>query len=128
MELYKYKPEAVKELLAEWKSQIPGEDFLSVACKNTAKKLGADKKAYLAFGPYWWSVKRILSDAGYSVGSERHEFMDGKFSQESDELTMTAAWLCMEEIRREYFEGARDFTLTDDGEEVFSLFDADMEA
>lgn len=128
MQLYQYPIKSLNERLFEIKSKLqPGADFVSVACQLTARKLAQSKLAYLEFGPYWWSVKRIMADNGFALGSARNEFFDGKYSSESDELTMTAAWNCLESIRREYLKGSRDFTLTDDGEEVFSLFDSDME-
>ena len=127
MELFRYEEEDLLGDLDEIKQITGGVDFLDAACREIAAMLSDSKDSYLSFGPYWWSVKRIMRQFGYSLGSSQNEFLEGLYFCGSDELTMVAALRCRKKIGSEYLSGARDFALTDDGEEVLSLFDKDME-
>lgn len=124
---YQFDEQTLKQRLEQLQSQAGG-DLLAVMCQSTAKRVRARNLAYLEFGPWWWSVKKTLNDAGYSFGATTNEMMVNRFSASSPELVLIAGWECADEYRDSQFVGSRDFTLDEDGEEVMSLFDPDMEA
>lgn len=127
-DLYRYTTDS---LMAERRelSSSGGDTSLKALCENTAKRISTT--GYLEFGPYWWAVKRILNSNGYNLGATDNPFMASRFTVQDDDaqtLTLIAAWRAADEIRDTYFHGSRDVPLDDEGEEVFSLFDPDMES
>jgi len=117
------------DLLLQKRGELAGAvgkgQLLEIMCRNTIARIRQSKTSYLFFGPYWWSVKNILSDNGYMLGETTNEYFAGRFNQSSPELTLIAAWEAADYIQSNFFAGTRDFDLGND--EAFSLFDPDME-
>lgn len=133
-ELYRYAQDALVAIREQHKTFLGETDLLPTMVSNTAKRIRANKLAYLEFGPYWWAVKRVLTANGVGLGQADNAYWAAQFTvadsadgQESAELTLIAAWECADEIRATFFRGAREFALSDDGEATFTLFDPDME-
>ncbi len=123
---YKIDPNSLKAQQAAYQAQVGADTpLLPLFIKQTAKVLLNTPKAYLRFGPYWWAVKRILSAAGYGVGSYFEPIWDKEYSQETDELTLLAAWAFGDDAMGRFGVQTREYDLTDDT--TFVLYDPDQE-
>jgi hypothetical protein len=130
---FKFSPSAINQLAAEWADRFhranPGVDALHFAADTIAGRLRDKPASYLQYGPYWWSVKRVLrlmlvedfgpaDDAGL-----RAEYGDGLHFY----ARLTAAEQFRDYYLQRFLAGADRFDLDADGEHSYVLFDSDME-
>ena len=83
--------------------------------------------AYLEFGMHWWALKAIMNANGYNYGNESFPLLEKQYTLSSPVLTVFAAYKFAEESRNNNFYGNRDYRLDDDGDNIYTLFDADMD-
>lgn len=83
--------------------------------------------AYLEFGMYWWALKAVMNANGYNYGNESFPLLENQYGMSSPLLTVYAAYKFAEESRNNNFYGNRDYRLDDDGDNIYTLFDPDME-
>lgn len=128
MEMYRYDIDALRARKAELEQEIgEGPSLIQKMAQSTYQRVKLDKLSYLEFGPYWWAVKRILKVNGIDLGNEDNQYLANDYALPDPELTMIAAWDCADYNRATYFRGTREFAVDDDGENVITLFDKDME-
>lgn len=126
---FDFSPDFLGQKLSELASVASDKrNMLRVMCESVIVRIKLSPSAYLRFGPYWWAVKQTLTDNGFNLGQTVNPLMANRFMQSSPELTIIAGWECADHVQANYFDGTRDFTLDAEGEDVFSLFDPDMEA
>ncbi|MDF0506805.1 hypothetical protein POK33_39310 [Burkholderia cenocepacia] len=123
---YKIDPSWLLAKRDEYQAMVGADKpLMPIFVAQTAKVLLNTPKAYLRFGPYWWAVKRILAAAGYGVGSYMEPMWANEYAQESDELTLLAAWEFAEDAIGRFGVQKREYDLTD--EITFLLYDPDQE-
>lgn len=121
---YKMDPAFLAAKQAEYASTVGDKPLLPVFVAQTAKVLLRDRKAYLRYGPYWWSVKRILRAGGVDVGSEDFVMWADEYDCETPELTLIAAWAFADDASGQFGVQTREYDL--DGID-FVLYDGDVE-
>jgi hypothetical protein len=123
---YKMDPEYLQQKQAEYQKQVgEGKPLLPVFVAQFAKILTRDRKAYRRYGPYWWSVKRILIANGVGVGSEMEPMWANEYDCATPELTMIAADEFSQDASGQFGVQTCEYEL--DNDLTFLLFDNDME-
>lgn len=111
------------------RKERPGEEPGPFAAGIIGRRLLARPLAYLEFGPYWWAVKRALLQLGFDFGPQAEP---GLIFDYGEELPPYSALVAGEIFRSTYLAsflvGTNEFTLDDEGAQVYVLSDADMEA
>jgi hypothetical protein len=108
-----------------------GIDFLATATQQEYSRVISEPAGYLAFGPLWWAVKRILRARGRDLGTCDDAAMAeavalrGADGAIDEALTMAAADVFRDFYFETYFEGSRDFDGPDGAS--YRLADPDME-
>jgi len=120
---YKIDPAYLSGKLAEYQAQLGDKPLLPVFVEQTRKVLLNDRKAYLRYGPYWWSVKRILRAGGVDVGTNDEPMWADEYDGATPELTLLAAWLFAEDNMGQFGVLTNEYEL--DGT-TFLCYDGDM--
>lgn len=104
------------------------DDYHTAFFRITDKFLKQAPLNYLKFGPYWWAIKQILHNQGFSgyVGEPdllaqfyRYQDENGKTNPYT---TLTAGWLFKDYYNANFFQGNRQFALWGD-QDIYELFD-----
>lgn len=123
---YKMDPAYLRAKLGDYQAQVGADKpLLPLFIAQTAKVLLNDRQAYLRYGPYWWAVKRILFAAGLGVGTYTEPMWADEYAQETDELTLIAAWEFADDAMGRFGVQTREYDLTEDM--TFLLYDPDQE-
>ncbi len=60
---------------------------------NTAEILDGDFRQYLAYGAYWWTLKRLLINEGFTqFGTQYDEEWADRMQYDEDSHTIAACW------------------------------------
>lgn len=108
-----------------------GIDFLATAVQQEYSRVISEPAGYLAFGPLWWAVKRILRARGRDLGTcddapmADAAALRGAEGAIDEALTMAAADVFRDHYYADYLEGSRDFDGPDG--QSYRLVDFDME-
>jgi hypothetical protein len=108
-----------------------GIDFLATAVQQEYSRVISEPAGYLAFGPLWWAVKRILCARGRDLGAcddapmADAAALRGAEGAIDEALTMAAADVFRDHYYAGYLEGSRDFDGPDG--ERYRMMDPDME-
>lgn len=128
---YRYDPQALSERTqakrAALKANRGMSDLLGFGLSVVDKRLRADPRRYLDYGPYWWALKDALKRAGYAYGEDTDVELAGAYRGADDAETLVAADIFREELLASSIVGTRNFVLDTDSEEWWTLFDSDME-
>lgn len=118
---YKMQPAYLAGKLAEYQAQVGDAALLPIFVEQTRKVLLTDNRAYLRYGPYWWSMKRILRAGGVDVGENDEPIWANEYDCATPELTLLAAWEFADDaigtygvLTREYDLDGITFLLWDD--------------
>ena len=103
------------------------QDPLATAVKAIMARIKKRPLGYLSFGVYWYAVKRALNNAGQNLGDNTNQMMADSYGLHDDLLTLIAGWRCSDENIEQYLYGTRETPVSDDADEVYSLYDPDME-
>jgi hypothetical protein len=131
MDQLKIDPKDVAARLAELRTSFqasgqPGS-FDERAARVMAKRMRDRPDLYVEFGPYWWSVKAALREAGHAVGDYTDAMVQADYAMPSATESLVAAELFKDSYRVMYPRGANSFMLEEDGE-PYLLEDPDMMA
>lgn len=125
----KLDPAYLAERMAALQKQVgEGKPLLPIFVEQTRKVLARDPHAYLRYGPYWWSIKRILRDNGVDVGPTDEPMWADEYAIAGDNgpaLTLLAAWEFGDDNMGRFGVSTREYDL--DGV-TFLLHDEDQEA
>jgi hypothetical protein len=129
---YLFDQDMVTQLVAEkaasLKANLGMSDFSGYALSVINDRLRKDPLRYLDYGPYWWSLKRELVDAGYDYGSdddpEIREVYCGRATDETIVMADTFRSMALEQ----YFVGTRTWMLKASSSEGWTLLDDDLES
>lgn len=86
---------------------------------------------YRNFGPWWWTVKKAMIDAGYTpFGSEFDaEMVEAMAYPDSPEMATVAGVVYYEGSLENQFVGQATHVIVDNGEDVeYLVYDADAES
>ncbi len=130
---YKVTPMAASEMAQETATalskNVPGVNPAEYAARTIAGRLRSNPHTYLAYGPYWWTVKAALKAHGFDLGSNTDDAMAKEYG---GDMPMYAALVVAEKFRdlyhQQWFVGTSSFVLDAEGKDVYVLFDEDMEA
>lgn len=129
-EKLKFKPAALRARVAKMRANLlknrGTEDFLGFGLSVVSRRLTQDRKRYLDYGPYWWALKDLMCQSGYSLGDMRDPVIASHYRGTTAEETMIAADAYREIYLATYFLGTCDFHLSE-GEPAYVLSDPDME-
>lgn len=127
---HKYRPDDIGRLVAEKTAALKEgrgtEDLIGFGLGVVMRRLNANPRRYLDYGPYWWALKHALLDAGYSLGDESDPVVESEYTGSSPVETLVMAEQFRDMSLAVRPVGANLFTLSDDVDYV--LFDADMES
>lgn len=102
-------------------------DLLGFGLKVIHDRLAKDRRRYIDYGPYWWSLKDLLNANGYNFGDQSDSIVSKVYRGESDVETLVMA----DEFRTEYLATTivytNRFMLDGKTGEFWVLFDSDME-
>lgn len=129
---YSYIRDRFSDFKYQYEQKNQGRDYSEDIYWITDKYLKSDKLAYLKFGVYWWAVKRILEQKGFSgyhgdvpeAIAERYVYKL-KNGTVDDMATLIAGWEHKDEYNRTYLQGNREFTLPNG--ELYQLVDLEWE-
>lgn len=130
---YKVAPMAASQMAQETATalakNVPGVNPVEYAARTIAGRLRSNPRTYLAYGPYWWTVKAALKAHGVDLGGNTDDAMAKEYG---GDLPMYAALVVAEQFRdlyhQQWFVGTSSFVLDSEGKDVYVLFDEDMEA
>lgn len=127
----KLDEEAVAERLAEMQGILeennPGADLLETAIGVIGRRLAKDPLDYRHYGPYWWSLKKVLQNRANLQGAAMDEEVAATYHGKDDLETVIAADLFREVIAlRCFFKHNNRFQLTAEGGD-YLLIDEDFE-
>jgi hypothetical protein len=103
------------------------EPFEQHAVRVIAERLRAHPERYVEFGPWWWAVKQVLSEAGENMGPGGEPMVAAEYRGSDAVSTLVAAEAFKDFYRATFIVGTSTFALADDGE-PYELADADMQA
>ena len=129
---YKFDKEMLKALVAERAANLRANrgfsKLLRFGIGVVADRLRVDPLRYRDYGPYWFALKQIMNDAGYSLGSQSDPLIAKEYKGDTDVETLIAA----DEFRTEYLRTqmiyTNQFMLDGESGEFWTLYDQDMEA
>ena len=130
---YKVSPVAASEMAQETATalarNVPGVNPVEYAARTIAGRLRSNPRSYLAYGPYWWTVKAVLKAHWIDLGGSTDDTMAKEYG---GDLPQYAALVVAEQFRdiyhQQWFIGTSSFVLDAEGKDVYVLFDEDMEA
>jgi hypothetical protein len=102
------------------------EAFEAHAVRVIADRLRRRPQSYVEFGPWWWSVKRVLAEAGEDFGQAGDPMVAVAYTAPDAVSVLVAAEAFKDFYRAVYIEGTSTFYLTDD-DEPYELADPDMQ-
>ena len=128
---YKFDKEMLKALVAERAANLRANrgfsNLLRFGLGVVADRLRVDALRYRDYGPWWPSLKQIMNDAGYNLGSQTDPLIAKEYKGDTDVETLIAA----DEFRTEYLRTqmiyTNKFMLDGDSGELWTLYDQDME-
>lgn len=126
----KYKlPDAsiIEEALSSDGVIPPYDDWLKKSIEGIASLIKADPLRYRSYGPYWFTIKRLLNDQGHFQGDHFEGELSGLY--EADHLNLAAGMMHSNGRMLEGQKTLNVFTMQTDSEEFFEyvLEDVDME-
>ena len=104
----------------------PGS-FIDNAVRVIGMRMVSHPEQHVEFGPYWWAVKQVLNDAGYSFGERGNPMVAAEYVGASPAETLVMAEAFKDLYRASYIVGTSSFDLGGDSEgETQDLGDDDM--
>jgi hypothetical protein len=116
--------ERTGQMVSNLRSNRGLSDLSGYACGVVSRRLALAPRRYLDYGPYWWSVKRVLNADGRQMGDYTDPSVESAYRGATDAETMVAAELFRDEYLRTRPLGSADHELTQG--ETYTLFDPDM--
>lgn len=118
MKIARYAAEDLERLIAE---EVGGGDFVDAYLEGVASTLDHQPEQYRGFGPYWWALKRLLIERGYTQFGElveEDETADA-LTYPSPALTAAAAYTFAEHAMAAGMQTSPGHTVTlEDGEQA----------
>lgn len=102
-------------------------DFVVHACEVIKNRLKKDPKSYLAYGPYWWPLKKVLNANGLDIGSLIDEEIAREYKGSSDQETIVMAEKFRDFYYQKFFTENNQFELDPEDENPYILHDPDCE-
>lgn len=129
----KFTPEQISAQTAATAAALqattPGADPARYAAQIVAHRLRLFPLSYLEFGPYWWTVKAALFTQGEDFGPTFDGAVLAAYGGSLPVLdALVAGEMFKDYYRATYLVGAAQFTLDDEGDDAYVLFDPNMEA
>lgn len=107
------------------------DDFQQGYLAGLLTVLKTDPRQYRSFGPYWWPLKKMLIDAGYTdtFGGQLEQGTLQHYSMERPALTLVAAWAYQQyQFEEGKFRSSSHQLDIEDGETYeYELADTEME-
>lgn len=117
------------ELASGLKANTGKSDLLGYGLGVVSRRLQRDPARYTDYGPYWWALKALLRDGGYSVGDSDDTLVRSGYAGDSPVLTLVMADMMRDTLLESTSVGTREFWISDDAAgSPYVLFDVDMEA
>lgn len=103
------------------------EAFEAHAVRVIAARLREHPQRYVEFGPWWWAVKLVLTDAGEELGSRGDPLVAAEYRGADAISTLVAAEAFKDFYRATFIVGTSTFSLDEEGEQ-YELIDEDMQS
>ncbi|MDF0607200.1 hypothetical protein HZU77_016410 [Neisseriaceae bacterium TC5R-5] len=128
---YRFDPTMIKSLVAERAAALRANrglsDLLSFGLSVVAERLQKDPRRYRDYGPYWPALKKVMNEAGYTLGEQSDPLIAQAYRGESAVETLIMA----DEFRTQYLAQTivytNQFMLDGESGEVWTLYDEEME-
>ena len=118
----------VAQTAAKLKQNTGKSDLGAFALEVVANRLKKYPYAYQEFGVYWWAVKQELIEANYSFNADNVDAeMVVEYRGKTPAHTIVAAEKFSAMYRQTYFKGNKKFTLGEDDNREYVLYDEEME-
>lgn len=103
-------------------------DLVAFGAKLIANRVKEKPYCYAEFGVYWFAVKDVLHRYGYYFGEAMDEEMLHEYRGRTDAHTIVAAEAFKDFYRKVYFRNTIHFTLHEDENREWVLYDPQMAA
>lgn len=128
---YRFDSKAIDTLVSEKSEALAFRtgnfDFAKHALGVFERRLAKDPIRYRDYGPYWPALKAALNGAGLNYGANDDPLIRDSYCGETIEQTLVMADEFRSFYLETYFLGTNQFVLDAESDEVWTLFDPDME-
>lgn len=122
-----YAEARVKECKKNLLKNLGTDDLLGFGRGLICRRLQADPRSYITYGPYWWALKKVLIAHGAAPGTAMDEDVAAVYCGRTEEETLVLADDFKDRIYEENFpSGTRTFTLDAEADD-YRLWDPDYE-
>jgi hypothetical protein len=118
--------EAAK-LSASLRASGGASDLLSVGLAVVARRLERAPRRYLDYGPYWWALRALLVSAAHLEAGADDSIIRAEYTGGTPLETLVMAEIFRDDALASGPVGNREFRLSSDSPQNYTLFDSDME-
>jgi hypothetical protein len=127
-----FDEDALQELVVQKATALKDNrglsDFAGFALGVVYRRLEKDSVRYRDYGPYWWSLKMLLRDAGYDVGADDDASVREIYRGRDAAMTIVMADQFRELYLKCFILGTNQFVLDGYTNDVWTLVDEGMES
>ncbi len=124
MNIIRLPIDALRQFLEENREGLTDDEFVAQYAKALSNTLLQQPELYRTFGAHWWPLKRILLGLGLlpeRYGNSFESEPNALFSEETDALTVCAAFLAQQDNLAVRMMGDTHFVYEADNGESYEL-------